>query len=106
MLAKNSTHMCVCVCVYVLVAQLCPTLCDPIDDSSPGSSVHGILQARMPEWVAFSSPGDLPDPGIKPKSPTLQANSSPSGPSGKPQPKCNMHYTFVSSPEEAIWFFH
>ena len=35
--------------------QLCPTLCDPIDSSPPGSSVHGILQARTLEWVAISS---------------------------------------------------
>ena len=46
------------------VAQLCPTLCDPIGYSLPGSSVHGILQARILEWVAFpfsrgsSQPGD------------------------------------------------
>ena len=37
----------------VLVAQSCPTLCDPIDCSRPGSSVHGILQARILEWVAI-----------------------------------------------------
>ena len=36
--------------------QSCPTLCDPIDDSSPGSAVPGILQARALEWVAFPSP--------------------------------------------------
>ena len=36
------------------VAQLCPTLCDPIDCSLPGSSVHGIFQARILEWVAIS----------------------------------------------------
>ena len=36
------------------VAQLCPTLCDPMDCSLPGSSVHGILQARILEWVAIS----------------------------------------------------
>ena len=36
------------------VAQLCPTLCDPVDYSPPGSSVHGILQARILEWVAIS----------------------------------------------------
>ena len=42
----------------------------------PGSlSVHGILQARILEWVAMPSPGDLPTPGIKPGSPALQANS-------------------------------
>jgi len=37
----------------VLVAQSCPTLCDPMDCSLPGSSVHGILQARILEWVAI-----------------------------------------------------
>ena len=36
------------------VVQLCPTLCDPMDCSLPGSSVHGIFQARVLEWVAFS----------------------------------------------------
>ena len=42
--------------VKVLVAQLCPTLCDPMDCSPPGSSVHGICQARVLEWgaIAFS----------------------------------------------------
>ena len=59
----------------VLVAQSCPTLCDPMDCSLLGSSVHGILQARTLEWVAFPSAGDLPDPGIKPGSPALQADS-------------------------------
>ena len=38
----------------VLVTQLCLTLCDPMDCSPPGSSVHGILQARVTEWVAIS----------------------------------------------------
>ena len=37
------------------VAQLCPTLCDPVNCSPPGSSVHGILQARILEWVAKSA---------------------------------------------------
>ena len=36
--------------------QSCPTLCDPIDGSPPGSAVPGILQARTLEWVAFTSP--------------------------------------------------
>ena len=39
----------------MLVAQLCPTLCDPMDYSSSGSSVHGILQARIVEWVVSYS---------------------------------------------------
>ena len=54
-----------CVCVS---HQSCLTLCDPMDCSLPGSYVHGILQARILEWVAFPSPGDLPDPGIDPAS--------------------------------------
>ena len=45
-------QVCVCVCVCVWVTQLCPTLCDPTDCNPPGSSVHGILQARILEWVA------------------------------------------------------
>ena len=69
----------------VLVAQSCPTSCDPMDYSLPGSSVHGILQARMLEWVAFPSPGDLPNLGIELGSPaSLQADSLPSEPQGKP----------------------
>ena len=45
---------CLCVCVCVCESgQLCPTLCDPMDYSPPGSSVHGILQARILEWVAI-----------------------------------------------------
>ena len=37
-----------------LVSQLCLTLCDPVDDSPSGSSIHGIFQARILEWVAIS----------------------------------------------------
>ena len=43
--------------VLCLVAQSCPTLCHPMDCSPPGSSVHGILQARILEWVAMPSSG-------------------------------------------------
>ena len=49
----------------VLVALLYPTLCDPRDCSLQGSFVRGILQAGILERVAFPSPGDLPNPGIK-----------------------------------------
>ena len=38
------------------LVQSCPTLCNPMEPSPPGSSVHGILQARILEWVAISSP--------------------------------------------------
>ena len=61
------------------VAQLCPTLWDPMDCSPPGSSVHGTFQAGILEWLPFPSPGDLPNPGIKPSSPALQADTEPPG---------------------------
>ena len=53
------------------VAQSCPALCDPMDCSLPGSSIHGIFQARVLEWVAISFSRDLPNPGIEPESPAL-----------------------------------
>ena len=46
--------------------------------------VHGILQARILEWVAFPFSRDLPNPGIEPGSPALQADSLPAEPEGKP----------------------
>jgi len=49
-----------------------------------GCTVHGILQARILERVPFPSPGDIPDPGIKPGSPALQADSLPAKTQGKP----------------------
>ena len=61
----------------LFVAQLCPTLCNSMNCSPPGSSVPGILQARILEQVAIPSPGDLSDPGIEPGSPVLQADSLP-----------------------------
>ena len=42
------------VCMYMLSLQLCPTLCDAVDYSPPGSSVHGILQLRILEWTDIS----------------------------------------------------
>ena len=51
------THMCMCIYIYENeseVAQSCPALCDPMDCGLPGSSVHGIFQARVLEWVAIS----------------------------------------------------
>ena len=53
------------------------SLCDPMDCSPPGSSAHGILQARILEWVGIPSPGDLPDTGMEPGSPAMRADSLP-----------------------------
>ena len=71
----------------MLVTQLCLTFCDPIDCSPPGSSVHGILQARileLDEGLPFPFPGNLLNPRIEPGSPTLQTSSLLSEPPGKP----------------------
>ena len=73
-------NVCVCVCLH---SQLCQTPCDTMDCGPPGSSVHGIFQERILEWVVMPSPGDLPSPGSGPRSPALQADSSPSEPPGK-----------------------
>ena len=67
----------------VFVTKLCLTLCDPMDCSPPGSSVHGTLQARIVEGLLFPSPGDLPNPGIEPGPPALQEDSLPFEPPGK-----------------------
>ena len=72
------------------MAQSCLTLCNPMDGSPPGSSVHGILQARTLEWISIpfsresSQPEDPPDPGMEHGSPALQADSLPSEPPGIP----------------------
>ena len=66
---KISMIYLVCVCAKSL--QLRPTLCDPMDCSQPGSSVHGILQQGYWSGLPFPSPGHLPDPGIKTASPAL-----------------------------------
>ena len=68
----------------VLVAQSCPTLCDTMDYSTPGSSVHGILRQEYWSGLPFPFPGDLPDPGIEPRFPALQADALPSELLGKP----------------------
>ena len=57
-----------------LCAQSCPTLCNTMDCSPPGSSVHGISQTIL-EWVAISFSRELPDPGVEPASPAWQVDS-------------------------------
>ena len=62
----------------------CPKICYLINCSSPGSSVHGIFQARILQWVAISLSKDLPDPGIEPTSPELAGRFFTTEPPGKP----------------------
>ena len=73
--------------MYSKLLQLCVTLGDPMDCSPPGSSVHGILQARILEWVLmpFSRGSSQQRDGtLSPVSPALEEDSLPLEPSGKP----------------------
>ena len=77
-------RVCVCVCVCVLVAQSCPTLCDPwtVAHQAPLS----VGSSRLEYWNGLPGPppGDLPDPGIELGSPAPQADSLPCEPPWKP----------------------
>ena len=70
--------------------QSCRTLCYPVDSNLPDLSVHGILQARILEWVACPPPGDIPDPGIEPMSSLMP-----------PALACRF---FVTGDENSVWF--
>ena len=93
-LKENAGHLKLCrggerLCVHAKPLQSCPTLCNPMDCSPPGSSVPGIFQARILEWIAISSSRDLSDPGIEPVSLTtshaLEGGFFTTVLSGKPQ---------------------
>ena len=72
-----------CVCVRSVIFHV--WLCKPIDCSSPGSSVHGILQAIILEWLLCPPPGHLSDPGMEPESPVPPALQFTLQPPGKLQ---------------------
>ena len=78
-LSYNLIHCCGC-----WVAQLCSTLCNPMDCSLPSSSVHGISQVRILEWVAISFSRGSSWPRIKPGSPALAGKFLTAEPPGKP----------------------
>ena len=59
------------VCLFSHQSRL--ILCNPMDYSPPGSSVHGVSQARIQSGLPFPSPGVLPDPGVRPESPAFPA---------------------------------
>ena len=89
---SKKKFLCVCVCVYTcacLVAQSCLTLCNPMDCSHPGSYASGDFPDKNIDWSGLPCPPprDLPNPWIKPRSPTLQADYLPSEPPGKTPPK-------------------
>ena len=78
----------------VKIARLCLTLCNPMD-----YTVHGILQTRILEWIAFPSPRDLPNPGIEPTFPALQAESLPLSHQGSPSKS-------LGTIKNNSWFYH
>ena len=69
----------------VLVAQSCLTPCDPMDCTHQAPLSMEFFRQEYCSGLPFPSPGDLPDPGIEPVSPALQADSLPSEPLGKPK---------------------
>ena len=78
----NINSSCCC-----LVGKSCPTLCNPVDSNSPGSSVQRILQARIPEASChFPSPGNLSNANVELKSPASVARFFATEPPGKPNP--------------------
>ena len=86
----------------VLVPQWCLTLCNPRDCSLTGSSVHGLLQTGILEYCHSFLQGNLTFPGIEPRSPTLQADSLPSEPPGKP-PVPKAIVARLRTPGESVW---
>ena len=89
------------------VAQSSPTLCDPVAYQASPS----IKFSRQRYWsgLPFPSPGDLPNPGVKPRSPTLQADALPSEPPGKPEgverPNCRVIIIAISPLMDCIHFY-
>ena len=81
--------MSVCACVLSRFSHV--RLWDPMDCSPPGSSVQGIPRQEYWSGLPFPSLGDLPDWGIKHRSPALQADTLPSEPPGNPQNQFNCH---------------
>ena len=83
----------------------------PTDCSLPGSSVQGILQVRILQWVTFPSPADLPNPGMEPMSPALQVDSLLSEPPEKPNVLMGkwlvtmFKYSSLSCTDTLIYFF-
>ena len=104
--------------VMCLVAQLYPTLCDPVDCSPPISSVHGDSPGKNASGLLCPPPGDHPTPGTEPRSPTLQADSLPSEPPGKTMIHLGNFFikhvlsphssydSFVAAYSPTVWTYH
>ena len=101
---KSSIFQNVCPCMGAKLLQSCLTLCDPMDCSLPGSSVHGVLQAGILKWVAMPPPGDLLQPGMEPtslKSPALASRVFTTSATWEAQ--LTLLLSWKSSPFYKIW---
>ena len=97
--------------VVVLVAQSGPTLCNPWTVACRAPLSMGFSRQEYRSGLPFPSPGDLPDPGIEPRSPALQADALTSEPPGKPntEPLAKIHEPYSSTMktkngQSALWF--
>jgi len=90
-----SMCVCVCVCVCVLVSQFCPTLCTPWTGTHQGFLSMEFSRQEYWSRLPFASPGDLPDPRIRPESPALREDSLPSEPLAHFTNLPNLCYTFL-----------
>ena len=100
--SENVTHemaMVPCVCVYVLVAESCLILHDPKDCSPLGFSAMGFPRQEYWSGLPCPPPGDLPDPGIEPRSPALQADSLSS------EPQCHWVHIVVGNTQPTYQHF-
>ena len=92
--AREARQRSSCCC---LVTKSCLTLFGPTDCSLPGSSVHGISQATILEWLAIPFSRDLPNPRMKPVSPALRVNSLPLSHQGSLQRRREKHFCSLKS---------
>ena len=92
--SKISMYMCV---VCVLVAQSCPTLCDPMTAAHQAPPSMDFSRQEYWSGLPFPSPGHLPDPGIKPDFSALAGNSLPPEPRGKPYCQYTSHFSKSNS---------
>ena len=85
------------------VAQSCPTLCDPVDCIALQAPLSmGFSRQEYWSGLPFPSPRDLPDPGIEPRSPALQADALTSEPPGKPWPEANLNRAGVGRKQGVV----
>ena len=87
------------------VVQSCLTLCDPMDCNLPGILSMGFSRQEYWSGLPFPSPEDLPKPGIEPRSPTLQADTLPSEPPGKPDTYGSMYRYFIPFYCQIIFYY-